>query len=151
MNLVGWLLGFNIPSTAKVIWRGDLDLQSHPTDWRSQRLKLRPLVYKASYITTAPPRFLISELHHERTGIFCLCEKGADQLCNNCTADHCLSFHYTDSTIPLLPRNPKFQAYIHILWLHRPVCVRTGRKPRRPVFPRRGSYTNLECVLLHMV
>ena len=34
---------------------------------------------------------------------FCLGEnKGADQLCSNCTADQCLCFHYTDSAIPLL-------------------------------------------------
>ena len=34
---------------------------------------------------------------------FCLCEnKGADQLCSNCTADQRLCFRYSDSTIPLL-------------------------------------------------
>ena len=34
---------------------------------------------------------------------FSLCEnKDADQLCNNCTADYCLCFSFTDSTIPLL-------------------------------------------------
>ena len=34
---------------------------------------------------------------------FCLCEnKGADQLCSNCTADQRLCFRYTDSTILLL-------------------------------------------------
>ena len=34
---------------------------------------------------------------------FCLCaNKGADQLCSNCTADQRLCFRYTDSTIPLL-------------------------------------------------
>ena len=34
---------------------------------------------------------------------FCLCEnKGADQLCSNCTADQHLCSRYTDSTIPLL-------------------------------------------------
>ena len=34
---------------------------------------------------------------------FRLCEnKGADQLCNNCTADQRLCFRYMDSTIPLL-------------------------------------------------
>ena len=36
--------------------------------------------------------------------------------------------------------NPKFQASSHLLWLHRPVCVGPGRKPRRPVFSQRGSY-----------
>ena len=34
-----------------------------------------------------------------------LCEnKGADQLRSNCEADQRLCFHYTDSTIPLLPK-----------------------------------------------
>ena len=31
--------------------------------------------------------------------------KGADQLSSNCTADQCLCFRYTDSTIPLLPKS----------------------------------------------
>ena len=35
--------------------------------------------------------------------------------------------------------NPKFQASSHLLWLYSPVCVRPGRKPRRPVFLQRGS------------
>ena len=33
--------------------------------------------------------------------------------------------------------NPNFK--IPLLWLYRPVCVRPGRKPRRPAFSRRGS------------
>ena len=36
--------------------------------------------------------------------------------------------------------NPKFQASSHLLWLYSPVCVRAGRKPRRPVFSQRGSF-----------
>ena len=35
--------------------------------------------------------------------------------------------------------NPKFQASSHLLWLYSPVCVGPGRKPRRPVFSKRGS------------
>ena len=35
--------------------------------------------------------------------------------------------------------NPKFQASGSFLSLYRPVCVGPGRKPRRPVFSRRGS------------
>ena len=38
--------------------------------------------------------------------------------------------------------NPKFQASNHLLWLYSPVCVRPGRKPRRPVFSQRGSYSS---------
>ena len=36
--------------------------------------------------------------------------------------------------------NPKFQASSSLLCLYRPVCVRPVRKPRRPLFLRRGSY-----------
>ena len=35
--------------------------------------------------------------------------------------------------------NPKFQASSSFLCLYRSFCVRPGRKPRRPVFSRRGS------------
>ena len=31
--------------------------------------------------------------------------KGADQLHGNRAADQCLSFHFIDSTIPLLPKS----------------------------------------------
>ena len=50
--------------------------------------------------------------------------------------------------------NPKFQASSHLLWLYRPVCVGPGRKPRRPVFSKRGSYkvaSKLNCSLLLQV
>ena len=33
----------------------------------------------------------------------------------------------------------KLQASSYLLWLYSPVCVRPGRKSRRPVFPQRGS------------
>ena len=40
---------------------------------------------------------------------FCLCEnKGADQLCKNCTADQHLCFRHSDSTIFLLPKSTIF-------------------------------------------
>ena len=39
--------------------------------------------------------------------------------------------------------NPKFQVSSHLLWLYSPVCVGPGRKPRRPVFWRRGSFYGL--------
>ena len=45
--------------------------------------------------------------------------------------------------------NPKFQASSSFLSLYRPVCVGPGRKPRRPVFSRRGSISkrSLNCKL----
>ena len=39
--------------------------------------------------------------------------------------------------------NPNFQASSYLLWLHSPVCVGLGRKPRRPVFSQRGSYATI--------
>ena len=44
--------------------------------------------------------------------------------------------------------NPKFQVSSHLLWLYSPVCVGPGRKPRRPVFWRRGSFCLLPLSLL---
>ena len=38
-----------------------------------------------------------------RKPTICICEnQDADQLCSYCTADQCLCFRHTDSTIPLL-------------------------------------------------
>ena len=52
------VLGFYVPPTAKVIQRRDLGLKSHPKDWRSPGSNSRPLVYKASSLTTSPRRLL---------------------------------------------------------------------------------------------
>ena len=46
----------------------------------------------------------------------------------------------TQIVLSLFFLNPKFQASSYLLWLHSPVCVGPGRKPRRPVFSQRGSY-----------
>ena len=44
--------------------------------------------------------FVNELLCEKKTQDYCLCEnKGADQLCSNCTADQRLCFRYTDSTI----------------------------------------------------
>ena len=56
---------------------------------------------------------------------FLLCEnKGADQLCSNCTADQGRCFRYINGTIPLL----KFQAFSHLLDCI--VCVGPRQKPQ---------------------
>ena len=39
--------------------------------------------------------------------------------------------------------NTKFPASSHLQWLYSPVCVRPGRKPRRPVFSQQGSLITL--------
>ena len=53
-----------------------------------------------------PSRFYFEYSMNRKTRkpSICSCEnKDTDQLCGNCTAYQCLSFHYIDSTIPLLP------------------------------------------------
>ena len=47
--------------------------------------------------------------------------------------------------------NPKFQASSSFLSLYRPVCVGPGRKPRRPVFSRRGSLDVIVAFLIILV
>ena len=47
---------FNVPPTAKVMWGRGHGLKSHPADWRSRESTLRPLVYKASGLSTTPQR-----------------------------------------------------------------------------------------------
>ena len=56
-----WCL-FNIPPTAKVIWRRGHSLKSHPTDWWSRESNLRPLVYKASSLSTTPQWLLLTRM-----------------------------------------------------------------------------------------
>ena len=69
-----------------------------------------------------------------RKPAFCICEnKDTDQLRGNREADQRLCFRYTDST----------KASCHLVWLYSPVCVGSGRKPRRPVFSQRGSFMSL--------
>ena len=71
---------------------------------------------------------------------FYLCKnKGADQLRSNCKADQRLCFRYTDSTISLLLKT-KISSFCLLLGLYRSVCVRPGRKPRRPVFSHHCSF-----------
>ena len=54
--------------------------------------------------SASPETALLGNMSRVRRKLdFCLCEnKGADQLCSNCTADQRLCFRYSDSTIPLL-------------------------------------------------
>ena len=57
-NIVVVVFVFNVPPTAKVIRRRGHGLKSHPTDWWSRQSNLRPLVYKASGLSTTPWRLL---------------------------------------------------------------------------------------------
>ena len=67
----------------------------------------------------------------EKTG-FCICEnKDADQLRGDAVSAFVFATWIVQSLCFL---NPKFQVSNHLLWLYSPVCVGSGRKPRRPVF-----------------
>ena len=60
---------------------------------------------KASYIFSTKNNGLHTMSHVMRKPAFCTCEnKDLDLLRNHCAADHRLRFHFTDSTIPLLPK-----------------------------------------------
>ena len=76
-----------------------------------------------------------------RKPTFCICEnKDADQLRGSVTAKLISDFVFATKIVQSLYfLNPKFQTSNHHLWLYSPVCVRPGRKPRRPVFSERGS------------
>ena len=92
-----------------------------------------------------------------RKPAFCICEKKT-QISFPVTAKLISAFVFATQIVQSLYfLNPKFQASSHLLWLHSPVCIEPGRKPRRPVFSERGSYqtrisqslkpqkTNMEC------
>ena len=70
---------------------------------------------------------------------FCICEKKT-QISYAVTAKLISAFVFATQIVQsLYCLNPKFQASSHLLWLHSPVCIEPGRKPRRPVFSERGS------------
>ena len=47
-----YVLEFNIPPAATVIWKLGHGLKFHPTNWRSQGLNLQPGVYNESGLAT---------------------------------------------------------------------------------------------------
>ena len=75
-----------------------------------------------------------------RKPAFCICEnKDADQLRGY--AKLISAFVFASRIVQSLYfLNSKFPASSDLLWLHSPVCVVPGGKPRRPVFSQRGSY-----------
>ena len=82
----------------------------------------------------------IYEPRHEKTGFSFAYAKTKTQISFAVTAKLISAFVFAIRIVQsLYYPNPKFQAYTHLLWLYSPVCVRPGRKPRRPVFSERGS------------
>ena len=76
------------------------------------------------------------EKRHEKTRFSPMQNKGADE-----TAQLISAFVFATRIEQFLFfLNLKFQASIILVSLYRPVCVRPGQKPQRPVFLRRGSY-----------
>ena len=61
---------FNVTPTAKVMWRRSHGFKSHPTDWWSRESNLRPLVYKASGLSTTPQRLLSEALLNPKSPIY---------------------------------------------------------------------------------
>ena len=84
-----------------------------------------------------------------------ICEnKGTGQLCSNYEADECLCFRYTDTKKIVRFHyflNSNFPASSHRLCLWSLVCVKPVRKPRRPIFSRRGSNVLRECIHVYLV
>ena len=84
-----------------------------------------------------------------RKPAFCICEnKGADQL-RGYRGKLISAFVFATRIVQSLYfLNPIFRASSHLLWLYSLVCVGPGRKPQRPVFSERGSYS---LHILHLV
>ena len=83
---------------------------------------------------------LLFEPCHEKTGFFAYA-KTKPQISCAVTAQLISAFVFATQIVQsLFILNSKFQASSHLLWLYSPVCVGSGRKPRRPVFSQRGSF-----------
>ena len=94
------------------------------------------------------PRACMSVFHYlsrvVRKPTFCICVKTKTQISFAVTAKLISAFVFATQILQLLYfLNPEFQVSNHFLWLYSPVCVGPDRKPRRPVFSERGSFTVL--------
>ena len=75
-----------------------------------------------------------------RKPTFCICEKTKTHISFAVTAKLISAFVFAKQIVQSLNfLDTKFQASSYLLWLYSLVCVRPGRKPRRPVFSQRGS------------
>ena len=95
---------------------------------------------------TSLPKILVScsigsyEPRYEKTG-FLHMRKQKMQISFAVTAKLISAFVFATRILQSLYfLNLKFQASSYLLWLYGPVCVGSGRKPRRPVFSQRDSY-----------
>ena len=82
---------------------------------------------------------LSNEPRHKKTGFFAYAKTKA-QISFAVTTKLISAFVFATRIVHFLFLfNPKFQASMLLLGLYMLVCVRPGRKPRRPVFSRRSS------------
>ena len=74
------------------------------------------------------------------------CAKTKTQISFEVTAKLISAFVFATRIVQYLSfLNTKFKAASHFLRLHSLICVGPGRKPRKPVFSRRGSYDSWAC------
>ena len=77
--------------------------------------------------------------HHTTKPAICICEnKGADQLCSNCTADQRLCFRYTDCMIHHLLKSKISSFWSSSVTVQADLC-RACWKPKLLVFSCEGS------------
>ena len=94
-----------------------------------------------SYCYTANNIKIQFESRHEKTCFFAYV-KIKTQISCAVTAQLISTFLFvTQIEQSLFYLNKKFPASSQLLWLYSLVCVEPGRKPRRPVFSRCGSFS----------
>ena len=116
-----------IAQTAKVIHRWDLGFKSHPKEWRRPGWNQRPLVYKASNLTTAQKKLLLQKWNQGITSIQTATESIA---WNN---------SYTSVVTGQL-------RYVKLAYLENTTCVEVIVHPE--LFPYILLYFDLVCVEL---
>ena len=79
---------------------------------------------------------LLIEPRHKKTGFLCMRKQRRRSASPRSFRAFVFATRIVQSLYFLIL---KFQASSHLVWLYSPVCVRPGRKPRRPVFSQRGT------------
>ena len=129
----------------------DLAIVRHPTNWAKGAPALTSEIMKG-YMTVRRSKFLrkmsisivlwwlrvYNEPRREKTWFSHM--RKQTQISFAITAKLISVFVFATRIVQSFPfLHTQFQVSSHLLWLYSPVCVGPGRKPRRPVFSRRGS------------
>ena len=105
---------------------GQISLMS--ADYTRSSINTVPTLSSALFIRSLLNLYMSLVL---RKPAFCICEKKT-QISFAVTAKLISAFVFATQIVQSLYfLNPKFQASSHLLWLHSPVCIEPGRKPRR--------------------